>query len=232
MSGSFEERVTSGQRRAATSIGVDLTPSDAVERIARLAGTGRRVILGLAGPPGAGKSTMAQWLAEQSSVSIRIVPMDGFHLANAELERLGTRSRKGAPETFDAVGYAALLGRIRADDGTVVYAPTFDRSVDEAVAGAIPIGPDDRFVVTEGNYLLHQSEGWRLVRPILDEAWWIDCAGNERRRRLIERHVLFGREPADARRFVGASDEANAALVARDRARADRSIGQLPDLTR
>lgn len=208
---------------------VELTPANGLARISELAASGRRVILGLAGPPGAGKSTMAVWLAEHSSITIRIVPMDGFHLANTELDRLGFRTRKGAPETFDAAGFAALLRRIRADDGTTIYAPTFDRSVDEAVAGAIPVTRDDRVILTEGNYLLHQSEGWRLVRPVLDEAWWIDCSDDERRRRLVERHVRFGREPADARRFVTESDEANAALIAGDMRRADRMISQPPN---
>ena len=208
---------------------VEMTPADGLVRISELAASGRRVILGLAGPPGAGKSTMALWLAEHASIPIRIVPMDGFHLANAELDRLGLRTRKGAPETFDSAGYAALLRRIRADDGTTIYAPTFDRSVDEAVAGAIPITREDRVILTEGNYLLHQCEGWRLVRPLLDEAWWIDCSGDERRRRLVERHVRFGRAPADARRFVTESDEANAALIAGDVGRADRVISQAPN---
>ncbi|APU43824.1 MULTISPECIES: nucleoside/nucleotide kinase family protein [unclassified Streptomyces] len=196
--------------------------TELVERAAGLARRGGRRILGVAGPPGSGKSTLAARVAEALGPrTAAVVPMDGFHLAQAELHRLGRADRKGAPDTFDAAGYVALLLRLRASDGATVYAPAFDRSLEEPIAGSIPVPPDVPLVITEGNYLLHDAGEWAAVRPLLDESWY--CAPDEdtRIRRLIERHVRHGKGPADARAWVGRSDEANARLVARCRHRAD-----------
>ncbi len=196
--------------------------TELVERAAGLARRGGRRILGVAGPPGAGKSTLAARVAEALGPrTAAVVPMDGFHLAQAELHRLGRADRKGAPDTFDAAGYVALLLRLRASDGATVYAPAFDRSLEEPIAGSIPVPPDVPLVITEGNYLLHDAGEWAAVRPLLDESWY--CAPDEdtRIRRLIERHVRHGKGPADARAWVARSDEANARLVARCRHRAD-----------
>ncbi|MFB7171534.1 nucleoside/nucleotide kinase family protein [Streptomyces sp. NPDC056254] len=196
--------------------------TELVERAAGLARRGGRRILGVAGPPGSGKSTLAARLAEALGPrTAAVVPMDGFHLAQAELHRLGRADRKGAPDTFDAAGYVALLLRLRASDGATVYAPAFDRSLEEPIAGSIPVPPDVPLVITEGNYLLHDAGEWAAVRPLLDESWY--CAPDEdtRIRRLIERHVRHGKGPADARAWVARSDEANARLVARCRHRAD-----------
>ncbi|WP_053686151.1 MULTISPECIES: nucleoside/nucleotide kinase family protein [unclassified Streptomyces] len=198
------------------------TTTELVVRAAALARRGGRRILGVAGPPGAGKSTLAARLAEALGPRTAVVvPMDGFHLAQAELDRLGRADRKGAPDTFDAAGYVSLLLRLRASDGATVYAPAFDRSVEEPIAGSIPVPPDVPLVITEGNYLLHDAGEWAGVRPLLDEIWY--CAPDEdtRVRRLVERHVRHGREPADARAWVARSDEANARLIARGRHRAD-----------
>ncbi|MFF4172788.1 nucleoside/nucleotide kinase family protein [Streptomyces sp. NPDC001744] len=184
-------------------------------------GASRRV-LGLAGPPGAGKSTLAARLVDRLGGLAALVPMDGFHLARAELERLGRTDRKGAPDTFDAAGYAALLARLRAPEpGTTVYAPAFDRSLEEPVAGSVPVGPAVPLVVTEGNYLLHDEGAWARVRPLLDEVWYLDLDDRLRVPRLVERHVRFGKDPVRAEEWVRVSDEANARLVARGRDRAD-----------
>ncbi|MGW7428812.1 nucleoside/nucleotide kinase family protein [Streptomyces sp. NPDC054861] len=195
--------------------------ADLTARARRLAVPGRRRILGLAGAPGAGKSTLAEELVAGLDGLAALVPMDGFHLAQAELTRLGRAGRKGAPDTFDAAGYAALLARLRVPEpGTVVYAPAFDRSLEEPVAGAIPVAPDVPLVITEGNYLLHDEGPWAAVLPLLDEAWFLEPDDGSRVSRLVRRHVRFGKEPAEAERWVRESDEANARLVARGRDRA------------
>ncbi|MFF8277236.1 nucleoside/nucleotide kinase family protein [Streptomyces lateritius] len=186
-----------------------------------LAVPGRRRILGIAGAPGAGKSTLAARLVDRLDGRAALVPMDGFHLAQSELARLGRAGRKGAPDTFDAAGYTALLARLRTPEpGTTVYAPAFDRTLEEPVAGVIPVPPDVPLVVTEGNYLLHDEGPWAGVLPLLDEAWYLEPDDGLRMSRLVERHVRFGKERAQAERWVRDSDEANARLVARGRDRA------------
>ncbi|GGJ84776.1 nucleoside/nucleotide kinase family protein [Streptomyces camponoticapitis] len=205
---------------------MDARQLDALTSRARqLAATGRRRILGIAGAPGAGKSTLAAELVAGLGGSAVLVPMDGFHLAQAELHRLGRADRKGAPDTFDAAGYAALLARLRAPaPGVVVYAPAFDRALEEAVAGSVPVGPDVPLVITEGNYLLHDDGGWAAVRTFIDEAWFLELDPVVRVRRLVDRHVRFGKERPYAERWVRESDEANARLVARGAHRADLVI--------
>ena len=182
---------------------------------------GARVLLGLAGTPGSGKSSAAQAIsAAFPDISVE-VPMDGFHLAQCELMRLGRIDRKGAPDTFDATGYAALLARIRHSPDKTVYAPAFRREIEEPVAGAIPVLPQHRLIVTEGNYLLLQTEGWAPVLPLLDACWYIDIDAVRRIERLIARHIAFGRTPEAAREWVLRSDEANARLIEQTRATAD-----------
>lgn len=185
-------------------------------------GPAGRCILGIAGPPGAGKSTVARGIAEALGPEVAVVvPMDGFHLAQAELVRLGRADRKGAPDTFDAAGYTALLRRLREPGTHTVYASAFDRSLEEPIAGSIPVGPHVPLVITEGNYLLHDAGEWARVRPLLDEAWYLAPDDRLRIGRLVDRHVRHGRDPAQARAWVARSDEANARLVAPGRDRAD-----------
>ncbi|MFD9634697.1 nucleoside/nucleotide kinase family protein [Streptomyces violascens] len=204
---------------------MDLDLDRLVGRARSLVLPGRRRILGIAGPPGAGKSTLAGELVRRLDGQAVLVPMDGFHLANGELRRLGRTERKGAPDTFDAAGYAALLARLRSPDpGTVVYAPDFDRSLEEALAGSIPVAPQVPLVVTEGNYLLHDEGPWAQVRDLVDEIWYLHVGNGERVRRLVERHVRHGKPRPYAERWVEESDEVNARLVAAGRARADLVI--------
>jgi pantothenate kinase len=194
---------------------------DLVERARRLAVPGRRRILGITGPPGAGKSMLAGALAEALGADAALVPMDGFHLANAELVRLGRRDRKGAPDTFDAAGYAALLGRLRAPGEDVVYAPDFRREIEEPVAGAIPVAPRVPLVLTEGNYLLLDARPWSRLRALLDQVWYLESEDEFRIPRLVARHIEYGKSPAEARAWVMGSDQRNAQVVAETRARAD-----------
>lgn len=203
-----------------------LTFEDLLARARRLPRGGRRAILGIAGSPGAGKSTLAGHLVRELNGTgepwVAHVPMDGFHLADAELDRLGRRHRKGAPDTFDAAGYAALLDRLRAErDDEVVYAPGFERVLEQPLAGAVPVPPSARLVVTEGNYLLLESGAWARVRPRLDEVWFCGLEESERVRRLVARHERFGKSPADAAAWALGPDQHNAELVAATRHRAD-----------
>lgn len=203
-----------------------LTFDDLLARARSLPRDGRRAILGVAGSPGAGKSTLARALVRELNGTgepwVAQVPMDGFHLADAELDRLGRRDRKGAPDTFDAAGYAALLRRLREErDGDVVYAPGFERVLEQPVAGAVPVPPTARLVVTEGNYLLLGTGAWARVRSWLDEVWFCELEEAERIRRLVARHEEFGKSPEDAVAWVHGPDQRNADLVAATRDRAD-----------
>jgi pantothenate kinase len=199
------------------------TTSGLVERARGLAAAGGRRILGIAGAPGAGKSTVAELVADALGERARLVPMDGFHLAQSELVRLGRRDRMGAPDTFDAAGYVALLRRLRDPAEQLVYAPEFRRPIEEPFAGAIAVPADVPLVVTEGNYLLL----WDDVRPLLDEAWFVETDEELRLRRLIARHVEFGKTPEAARDWVMRSDQRNAAVIAPTRAYAD-AVVRLP----
>lgn len=147
--------------------------------------------------------------------------MDGFHLSNAVLHALGRRGRKGAPDTFDAAGYAHLLRRLRDVDAGTVYAPDFDRDLDEPVAAAVAVPPQARLVVTEGNYLLLDDGAWPAARSCLDAVWYVDLPDDERRRRLRARHERHGMDPAAAAAWTEGTDEPNAALVRAARDRAD-----------
>ncbi|MEH0935637.1 nucleoside/nucleotide kinase family protein [Micromonospora psammae] len=192
-----------------------------VARARALADAGPRQLLGITGPPGAGKSTLAERLVAAVGPAARLVPMDGFHLAQAELVRLGRADRKGAVDTFDANGYVSLLRRLRRLEPTAVYAPLFRRDLEEPIAGAIEVPPSVRLVVTEGNYLLLTDPPWDEVRSLLNEAWFLDLDAQRRLHRLVARHEAYGRSPEAAVAWAHGSDEVNAAVVAGSAGRAD-----------
>ncbi len=196
------------------------TWEELVERARRLTAGGRRV-LGIAGAPGSGKSTLAARLVTALAPAAVLVPMDGFHLASKELERLSRSERKGAPDTFDVAGYVALLRRVREPGLDPVYAPAFDRTLEEAVAGAIPIDPATPLVVTEGNYLLLDQGSWAAVHGLLDESWFLDVDEALRVERLVARHVQHGKARDAAELWVAGSDAANARLIHATRNSAD-----------
>ncbi|MEO1060223.1 MAG: nucleoside/nucleotide kinase family protein [Actinomycetota bacterium] len=189
------------------------------DRIAVLRHSGRRCLVGLAGPPGAGKSTVAGALAGRLG-GATVVPMDGFHLAQSVLDAAGIADRKGAPHTFDAAGFVALVRRLRAAD-EVVYAPRFDRHLEEPIANAIAVTPDDDVVIVEGNYLLLDEPPWSAARALFDLVAHLDLDPEVRLARLVARHVVHGRTPDEAQRWIERNDARNARLVERGRGRAD-----------
>jgi pantothenate kinase len=214
--------------------------------------SGERVVVGIVGAPGSGKTTLARalvdallrwpadWVTPAPALGkgstptgpgaqhgrrwigspVTHVPMDGFHLADVELDRLGRRDRKGAPDTFDAGGYAALLRRLISSPEDV-WAPAFDREVEQPIAGSIPILQGTRVIITEGNYLLLGDPPWTTARASMDEVWYLDSDDAVRRQRLIARHVRFGKTPEAARDWVNGTDQRNAELVETTRHRAD-----------
>jgi len=195
-----------------------------VERARALAVGGSRCILGIAGAPGAGKSTVAKAIADALGGQAARVGMDAFHLANEVLAAHGSRNRKGAPETFDPWGYANLLHRLKTNREPVVYAPVFDRSLEESIGSAIPVVREVALVITEGNYLLLDAEGWRESREQIDEIWFLDVSEDERQLRLVRRHEAFGKPPKEAEAWALGSDQRNAAVVDATRERADLII--------
>jgi pantothenate kinase len=189
-----------------------------------------RLLIGLTGPPAAGKSTLAVALAANLSTVDGIptvaVSMDGFHLANAELGRLGLADRKGAPETFDAAGFVHLLRRLRRPDRDVVYAPTFNRQLNESIGSAIPVPPDARVVVIEGNYLLLETPPWDAVRPLLDRALYLEAPPAGRHSALVRRQLARGLSDTDARAWASGTDAANARVIEATRPRADHILAR------
>jgi pantothenate kinase len=186
-----------------------------------------RFVLGITGPPGAGKSTLAGALVARVVDEGRkagLAPLDGFHLSNETLDSLGLLSVKGAPETFDAEGFVGYLRRLRDDPRTTVLWPDFDRRAERAVPDAISIVASTRLVITEGNYLLLEQPPWHEVRKLLDQAWYLDVPTEILRRRLIDRAMAYGRPADHAVRHVDGSDLRNAELIARTKHLADMII--------
>ena len=191
-------------------------------RLKALKNGGGRKILGIVGPPGCGKSTLAAALLDLLGDDAVAVPMDGYHLANVELARLGRAGRKGAEDTFDSAGYVSLLRRLKDQQGNeIVYAPEFRREIEEPIANAIPVFPETQLVITEGNYLLFDHGHWAGVSELLDEIWYVDIDHSVRRERLVKRHMHFGRSQSAAEDWVANTDEPNAVRIEATKHRAD-----------
>jgi pantothenate kinase len=200
---------------------VTLGFADLVARLEHDARHVDRYVFGIAGPPGSGKSTVAARLAE--ALDAVVAPMDGFHLANDVRASLGLADVKGAPETFDAAGFVRLVAQLRHADGPVSW-PSFDRVADRTIDGAITIEPGHHIVIVEGNYLLLEQPPWGALRELFDQTGYLAGDDDVRIERLVARHIRHGRTPDAAREFVRTSDEANAAIVAASRLRADLII--------
>lgn len=189
--------------------------------IFKRAGKSPRFVVAIAGPPGSGKSTLAERLhevlPEEKSV---VVPMDGFHFDDAVLETRGLRPRKGAPETFDYAGFAALLKRIRSGEPDVAI-PVFDRSMELSRAGAAIVGSQVKFVIVEGNYLLLDEEPWSALAGLFDFSVFVDVPRGELERRLMERWRGHGKSDDDARAWIASNDMPNVERVLARRRQAD-----------
>ena len=187
-----------------------------------LAGSSERVLIGIIGKPGAGKSTLSKFLMSKLSKElVTVVPMDGYHLSNKVLKELKRADRKGAPDTFDVAGFASLIKRIRSEQTQNIYYPIFDRAIEESIAAQGVVTSATRVIIIEGNYLLHDAGGWEAVKELLDESWMVDVDDDKRIARLISRHIAYGKEPEAAKAWAKGTDEANAQLIERGRARAD-----------
>lgn len=201
-----------------------MTPAMLADLVRRRGADADRFIVALAGPPGAGKSTLAEAIVTSLGASARVIPMDGFHYDNAVLDRLGLRARKGAPETFDAIGFRHLMQRLRAGDDAAI--PVFDREIDLARAGADLVTAADKYLIVEGNYLLLQEPPWCDLAPLFDLTIYIDVPEAELDARLVDRWHHFGKAPQAARHWIDSNDMPNIRRVTQGSRPADITVGQ------
>lgn len=192
----------------------------------RLMTTPGRAILGVVGAPSSGKSTLTERLTARLGEPVASLPMDGFHLSQRQLAMLGRSHRKGAPDTFDAHGYCALLRRIRQAfaTGETVYAPGFYRDLEEPIAASLAVPPEAELIITEGNYLLLDESPWPAVAGLLDETWFLNVADERREQWLAARHRHFGLSPTEAQAWITQTDRPNAERVNQTATKADRQL--------
>ena len=187
-----------------------------------LENSSERVLIGIIGKPGAGKSTLSKFLmAKLPKEFVTVVPMDGYHLSNKVLKDLNRADRKGAPDTFDVAGFISLVKRIRTEQTQNIYYPIFDRAIEESIAAQGVVTSATKVVIIEGNYLLHDDGGWEVCNDLLDESWMVDVDDDKRISRLISRHIAYGKDPEAAKAWAKGTDEVNAKLIERGRTRAD-----------
>jgi len=200
----------------------EITKEEAKTLVVEYASASSRVIIGIVGKPGGGKSTLSKFLLkEMDPTLVSVVPMDGFHLSNKVLKALGRSERKGAQDTFDVEGFTALIKRIKSDSADQIYYPVFDRSIEESIAAQGVVYPSTRVVIVEGNYLMHDKDGWQNIAPLLDQSWYAFLDEDIRISRLISRHIAFGKDPESAKAWAKGSDQVNAELIELGVARCD-----------
>ena len=200
----------------------ELTKEDAKEIVLTLAAGSARTIIGIVGKPGGGKSTLSKFLLKGCDETlVSVLPMDGFHLSNKVLKSLGRSDRKGAPDTFDVKGFAEILNRVAHDQVNPIYYPIFDRSIEESIAAQGVVLPSTRVVIVEGNYLMHDRDGWQEISPLLNQCWYAYLDEDIRISRLISRHIAFGKDPESAKAWAKGSDQVNADLIESSVARCD-----------
>jgi pantothenate kinase len=199
-----------------------MTLTELVAEIRFRAGGRGRFLVALAGPPAAGKSTLAEALVTALGRGAKAVPMDGFHYDDAVLIARGARDRKGAPDTFDVQGFLHLLRRLRREDEVTI--PLFDRALEISRAGADIVGREDRILLVEGNYLLLDEAPWLEAQPLFDLTVWIEVPEADLDRRLQARWAHYGKTPEQARAWIDSNDMPNIRRVVQGSGRADLVI--------